>query len=567
MRTLALALLLAAACSRGRPDVVIVTLDTLRADAMGRGRGTPAVEEFLEEATHFLRARTVVPLTLPSHVSLFTGLFPGRHAIHDNCAPPLPPADRRDFSLLAEEFREAGYATAAFVAAPVLHARTGIAAGFERFEAPDYGPRDATSHRYVPAEQQVDAALEWLRDRREGKPAFLWLHLFDAHFPYTPFQGDARRAPAQPGADARALYAGEVRRIDAALERLLAEVPGDAIVVLVSDHGESLGEHGEPAHDTLCYGATIDAFLAVRARALPRGAEDAGLRSVCDVAPSLRRWCGLPPRPGDGRPLEGPPHDVLVSESLFGWGAHNWGQCFAATDGRFSLVESGPRLELFDRAADFGETRPLPDPERHPAFERLDRALHAWRAVARPGGGGPMAGVISPYGMVRIPFRGYLSRADNAKLADPTQKLSFRRRLDEASDALVLAVWAEDLAAVERCVERIARLAAEEPRNPQPHFAMLKAQAWLGDHGGGRLWARRAAASGLRAMRLGFVDALVLRLTVHAAIGGGDDAALDAALELARASGVTPDDATTAALARVGRPLSPAFLSDSATRH
>ena len=119
-----------------RPDVLVITIDTLRVDAVGPGRHTPALNAFLAGATHFPDARTVTPLTLPSHLSLFTGLLPARHGVHANVSEALP-KDRR-FSLLAEEFKQAGYTTAAFVAAPVIGRSTGIDAGFEIFESPEY---------------------------------------------------------------------------------------------------------------------------------------------------------------------------------------------------------------------------------------------------------------------------------------------------------------------------------------------------------------------------------------------------------------------------------------------
>ncbi|MGH7163030.1 MAG: sulfatase-like hydrolase/transferase, partial [Planctomycetota bacterium] len=115
----------------GRPDVLVITIDTLRADAAGRGKGTPAIEEFLGGAALFSGARTPVPLTLPAHLSLLTGRLPAAHGVHDN-AQAVPPS----LPLLTEELRAAGYATAAFVASSILDARTGIARGFDVFVGP-----------------------------------------------------------------------------------------------------------------------------------------------------------------------------------------------------------------------------------------------------------------------------------------------------------------------------------------------------------------------------------------------------------------------------------------------
>ncbi|MGH7162514.1 MAG: alkaline phosphatase family protein, partial [Planctomycetota bacterium] len=169
----------AAAPPRG---LLIVTIDTLRADAAGRGKGTPAIEKFLSEATLYARARTPAPLTLPAHVSLFSGLRPARHGVHDNASAALP-ADR-GFPLLAEELRDAGFLTAAFVSCAVVSARTGIAAGFEQFDCPEFGPQGSGEHGDPLADGRVTAPLEWLGALAPGQRFFLWVHFFDPHDPY-----------------------------------------------------------------------------------------------------------------------------------------------------------------------------------------------------------------------------------------------------------------------------------------------------------------------------------------------------------------------------------------------
>lgn len=357
-----------------RANVLLVTIDTLRPDAVGAEHGTPAIIAFLETATCFSRTRTVAPLTLPSHVSMFTGLLPAAHGIHDNVTAPLP--RERPFPLLAEQFRDAGYETAAFVSCGVLGSGTGIAAGFDVFDCPE--SYDQRAGQSTPGEERIQAAIRYMEGAR-GRPWFVWVHLFDPHAPYLPYPGGARRPATREGDPPYALYLGGVRRADAAFEKLIA-VAGDAVTILASDHGESFGEHDETSHGPLCYGSTADALLAVRGPGFEPGVVDAGLRSVADIAPTFRRICRLPAVPADGRDLRGPPHETLVSESLFTNRIHGWGQCFGVTDGDFTLVESGPRLELFDRRADPHEAHPLP--LSHPAYEKLDRALERFRSAA-----------------------------------------------------------------------------------------------------------------------------------------------------------------------------------------
>ncbi|NJN14353.1 MAG: sulfatase-like hydrolase/transferase, partial [Planctomycetes bacterium] len=215
-----------------RRPILLLTLDTLRADAAGRGKGTPAIERFLtNEATHFARARTVVPLTLPSHLSLLSGLYPARHGVHENVAPTIPPPAEREYRLLAEEFSEANYATGAFIARGVLAPETGIGAGFESYDSPQEQGIGEGDGEYRAAEEQVRLALAWLARQSPDRPWFLWVHLFDPHKPYHPYPGDAERAATGPGAGNRALYEGEVRRIDAAVERSSPPRAKEAIII------------------------------------------------------------------------------------------------------------------------------------------------------------------------------------------------------------------------------------------------------------------------------------------------------------------------------------------------
>ncbi|MFQ5845970.1 MAG: sulfatase, partial [Planctomycetota bacterium] len=454
------------------PDVLILTIDTLRADAAGRGKGTPAIEAFLDEATHFTGARTVVPLTLPAHVTLFSGLLPAGHGVHDNAVSPFTAG--RGFPLLAEEFRDAGYATAAYVAADVVGPDTGIDAGFETFGALE-SPAHRAAFAYPQASFRVEAPLRWLKERTADRPFFLWVHFFDAHWPYNAFPGDERRAPTRASDSPRARYDGEVRRVDAAVERLLHAVPKEAVVVIASDHGEAFLEHGEFGHGRLCYGTTLDILLAVRGPGLEGGRVDTSPRGLCDVAPTLREWCNLSPRPHDGAPLTGPPLPAVVSESLFGWRAHGWGQCLAASDGRFTLVESGPRLELFDRESDPGENRPL-DPEGHEAYEHLDRAIQELRSrSAAREDPGLIPEVILPYGSGRRPVKGYLPRDHNARLVDPVARAGYAARLDRLIFRQRLSRANRDVEDLIKIVAGLRRLADEDPGDPAPRFQLALA--------------------------------------------------------------------------------------------
>jgi len=503
-----------------RPDVLIVTIDTMRADAVNRDVGMPAISGFLEQSTHFRRARTTAPITLPAHASLFTGLAPAAHGVRDNVGTLLPA--RRDFPTLAEEFAAAGYETAGFAAAPVLDPRTGIGAGFRHYECPAPPRSLALPGQWgdLSAEASAYRALQWLERRPQGKPFFLWLHFYDPHDPYEPFAGDARRPATRASDGEAARYLGEIRRVDAALERILAAVPPSTVVVLASDHGESLGEHGERTHGMLCFSATVDILLAVRAPTLARGGVDNAPRSICDVAPSLRAWCGLRPRRSDGARLDGSPRPAILSESLYAWRLHGWGQCFAATDGRRTLVESGSTVEWFDRAEDPGEAAPR-EWRGDAAHEALDRALEAYRA-----GPSPFAldteSVVSPYGTLRLPLAASLPRRENRSLTDPRTRLDLAARLEAARGEAVQAIRDRDLVRLRRIRNELESLALEDRTTAVPFHDLFFVCAAIGEFSGDASAHRDAVAAARAILARGYASADVLSDLFSEAIAGGD---------------------------------------------
>ncbi len=524
------------------PCVLLVTFDTTRRDAIGPD--TPGVEAFLRTATAFPGMRVAAPLTLPTHLTLFSGLLPANHGIHDNVTSPLP-LDR-GFPLLAEEFRDAGYATAAFTAYAVMAPRTGAIAGFEHFDGPVEGSaeNDAAGHR--PCEERLEKALAWLASADPERPWFLWVHFFDPHAPYLPYEGDGRRAGSVGATDPRELYRGEVRRMDAAFEKLVAAVPEEAIVVLATDHGEGLGEHDEPAHGPLCYGSVIDGFLAVRGPGMRPGAVSPGPRSQADVAPTLRRWCGLRPQKHDGALLDGPPHAHVVSESLYTWRVHGWGQCFSVTDGRYTLVESGKTVQFFDRASDAGETRPL-DPAGYREYEALDRALTAFRSQTP--GEMPVAALQdsgTPYGAARRPLATYLSRQENAPLDDPRERFPYWQILDGTLELILMGRMRGDTMMMSSTIATLESLTEQDPKNPAPWSYLMYAQGGMAKATGIAKWNRAAARSARESIARGYHVASVLTELFTQSLAGGDPADVRLALEIAFGERIVPDLACVA---------------------
>ncbi len=248
--------------------IVLVTVDTLRADHVGAYGAaqarTPTFDAVAAQGVRFETAISPVPLTLPTHASILTGRTPPAHGVRHNSVFKL--AD--GIPTLAERMRDAGFATAAFVAAFVLDRQFGLGRGFETYDDQMAGhPSGGSSISYAerPADAVIDAALGWLA----GAPDrfFLWVHLYDPHAEYAPPLGFAAAFPRSP-------YDGEIAFADAQLGRLVAEIdrrwdPARTLLVFTSDHGESLGEHGEPTHGYTLYDATQRVPLLMRGPGLP----------------------------------------------------------------------------------------------------------------------------------------------------------------------------------------------------------------------------------------------------------------------------------------------------------
>jgi hypothetical protein len=394
----------------------------------------------------------------------------------------------------------------------------------------------------------VKAAIEWIRSAPRDRPWFVWVHIYDPHAPYHSFPGDGARAASRDGDSLAALYAGEVRRADAAFEKLIAAVDPSTVVVVASDHGEGLGEHDEAEHGPLCYGTTVDTFLAVRAPGFRAGAVDDGLRSVADIAPTLRSLCGLAPRQADGADLAGPPHTTLIAESLIAWRMHGFGQCFSATDGFFTLVESGSRLELFDRRKDPHETKPLP--LSLPAYEQLDRALEAFRSAGGAAAyeGDPFSS-IPPYGTLRRHVSGYLPRHENAKLPDPRAHLAAWMSCETVPGIVHMALLRRDPRLLDEALRRITRFEKEAPGSPRVGYHRAAVYAALGQLRGDRSWLSQAAWAELDAIGKGYGDPGPVRMLLGYATASGDRDVVRALGQQRDALRLDPDTASTLARA------------------
>lgn len=338
--------------------LVVITLDTTRADRLSpygdMDISLPSIERLAREGVVFDDATTSVPLTLPSHTSLFTGLLPPDHGVRDNADPPL--ADSK--TTLAETLRAKGFHTGAFVGSVVLDPDRGLKQGFEVYHGVETGPPSGPQGRRRRGDAVVDDAIKWL-DTVGDAPFFLWAHLYDAHRPY---------APPEPYASTYGhdLYLGEIAFDDAQVGRLLTalerrHVLDRTVVVVAGDHGESLGEHGERDHGVFVYENVLRVPLIIRAPSIRATRVGSAVRLI-DVMPTVLDLLQISAPPTDGASMvdlmTGRRSDVkrqIYAESLyperFGWSGLR-----ALRDGQYKFIDA-PRPELYDLAADpFEET-------------------------------------------------------------------------------------------------------------------------------------------------------------------------------------------------------------------
>jgi len=279
------------ACSEPAPVVLLVSWDTVRWDHVGGG-ATPVLDGLAAEGVSFTEARTTCPVTLPAHASMLTGRSVAHHGARMNGSYVLDPS----VPTLGEAFQDAGWATGGFVSASVLAERYGLARGFDRYDDTLDDPRVARPGSSRHGDRTVASALDWLGQVPEDQPAFVFVHLYDPHLP---------RDHAVEGLDP---YRAEIHYADARTGELLegiAALERPVRVALTSDHGESLGAHGEKTHGWFIYDTTMRVPLVLSGPGLGAPREVAGRASVIDLHATLLEWAGLPPVEADGMSLLG----------------------------------------------------------------------------------------------------------------------------------------------------------------------------------------------------------------------------------------------------------------------
>lgn len=427
------------------PNLVFITIDTLRADHLGcygyKQIQTRNIDALAAHSVRFERAYTPVPVTLPAHTAIFTGTYPTLSGMHDFSGNKLNPSQ----STLASILKQHGYATAAVIGSAVLDSRFGLNKGFDfYYDHFDFNRLQESNLEEMerPGNIVADVALDWLG--KNYKTSFLlWMHLYDPHYPYRPPPPYSEQYKDRP-------YDGEIAFADSQIGRLIAFLKAKGVyentmIVLTGDHGESLGEHGEKTHGFFLYNATLHVPVIIHlpgndtAKVLPE------LISLTDLLPTALQVLKVDvPAQVQGRgllPLMTPKKDEdsrsLYAETFLPRIHFNWSELRSVETGKYQFIQA-PKPELYDLSTDPGETRNLYLDKKAVADElhaRLNALIHQYSAdheLAEKTG-------LDPALMERLKSLGYAgfsgggnSTSTDAFLPDPKDRIQTYELISDA---------------------------------------------------------------------------------------------------------------------------------------
>ena len=485
-------------------NLLLVSIDTLRADRIGSygypGAQTPVIDELATRGLRFDDVSSVAPITAPAHASLFTGLYPPRHGVRSNGLAPLP----SEVETLAERLQGAAWSTGAIIGGFPLKERFGFSQGFDTYDD-DLG-QDSDAERT--ADRVSDLALRWLGERKGDQPFFLFLHYFDPHADYRPPDAFQDLAP----------YDGEIAFVDREIGRVLDHLKEHqllerTLVALVSDHGESLGEHGEPTHAVFVYQSTLAVPLILSGPGVPRGEVRDTPVSLVDVPATLLERLGVAPLSGDGQPLltdDVPPTRPLYFESLLPAIEFRWAPLHGLRRGSLKWI-AAPRPELYDLDRDPAETQNLGSsaPEATPLANSLKEMQEGWPDRTR------VSLEDDPDTRDALESLGYLGGTlppDDHAGADPKDRVDVIILMAQGLTALREDRPADAVAAYRQAL-------AQDPSNVVTLKNLARSLGRTGDHPGALEHLERA---------LGLADpgvrAELLELAVQSALASGEDA-------------------------------------------
>jgi choline-sulfatase len=486
-----------AAAPPARPPVFIISIDTLRADrlpAWGYELGrTPAIDAFRRDAILFRNAYANVPVTLPSHASIFTGLLPYRHGVRDNIGYSLPAEARTLASILGE----AGYRTGAAVSSFVLRRETGIGSGFDFYDdATTVAPTQTISSWQRDGESTRRALTRWL-DHSSSAPPFGLLHIYEPHFPYTPPEPFAGQFDDP--------YDGEVAASDAVVGRFLDDLRSrglyePALIIVLSDHGEGLGDHGELEHGVFLYREAIQVPLLIKLPGGVRAGEEvAAPVSLTDIFPTVLNALQL----DSGSAVDGLdllaihlPERSIYGESWYPRLHYGWSELYSQIDSRYHFIEA-PAVELYDAVSDPREKENIAGEQRrvvstmraaiekvvseHPFREPSAADPETLRKLASlgylggggPGSDGPKADPKERIGLLTLFGRGaaHLQRAEYEEAVEVGRAIVADNPDFLQGWGLLAAAWRE-MGDLPRAIGALETQMRRAPGNPQTALAL-----------------------------------------------------------------------------------------------
>jgi arylsulfatase A-like enzyme/cytochrome c-type biogenesis protein CcmH/NrfG len=460
-----------------KPNVLIVTIDTLRADHVGcygyKQVQTPNIDSLAADGVLFRQAFTPIPITLPSHTVILTGTYPMLNGIHDfsgNRVGPTQPT-------LASILHDNGYATGAVIASAVLDSRFGLNRGFDfYYDHFDFNRLLETNLDSMerPANQVAHQALRWLEQHSQQR-FLLWVHLYDPHHPYNPPPPYSETYKTHP-------YDGEIAFADAQLGRILTllkkmGVYGRTLIVLLGDHGEGLGDHGEKTHGFFIYNSTLHVPLIFKLPAAGVHRQVTQAVSTVDVLPTILDELQIPvPKVVQGHTLaaalRGKTADAspLYSESFLPRLHFNWSELRGLQDQSYKFID-GPKPELYDLGSDPGELHNLF--ARKPAVsQELQSRLGSVVNRYTQGQGMAEKAPLDPALAERLKALGYTAFAgggdpavSNRNLPDPKDRITFYQQFSDAMDDGQHHRYIE-------AVEKLKPLLKTEPDSVPVHFLL-----------------------------------------------------------------------------------------------
>jgi len=454
------------------PSILLVTLDTTRADSIGpeaKGVETPAFNALAARGKRFRQAYATVPQTLASHSSMMTGLYPAGHGVHENGrylgAGP---------QLLAARLQSAGYRTAAFVSAFALARRFGLDRGFDTY---DDQQNEGTAERS--SAETTDHVRDYLATE-SSKPLFLWVHYYDPHYPYTPSEPFRSRYAAHP-------YLGEIAAMDQQLGRLVqlfeAKTRGAGAIIIVGDHGEGLGEHGEAQHGNLLYQATMHVPLLVIGPSIAPAVSDTPV-STRRIFHTILDLAGLE----TANSLRGPETEVVVGEAMKPFLDYGWQPQVMAVEGRMKTISDGA-IEVYDVIADPGEVRNLA--AESPPSRMTRAAIRDYPVPSLESAAAATPNPADDEARRKLASLGYVASQTKPVVRKDAPRPSVMaylfETLDQASGLFVRGQYAES-------IPLLQKILAEDPVNLDAALHLAVAHASLGHEDAARQAFQKAEA-------------------------------------------------------------------------